>query len=568
MPVSAEVGMAAWDDEVDVLVVGTGAAGLSAAITAADAGARTLVVESTGRWGGTSMRSGGGLWMPANPLMLREGRHDSAELALAYLDAVVGDAGPASSPERRRAFVDTVPAVHTLLERLGVEWVACRDYPDYYPEAPGGATGRGIEVRPFDTRRLGTWFRYARAAEGSSPPVPVMTDDVWLLARAWSTPDGFARGARFVGRTLAGVARGRRLYGMGAALTSSLMAVVRRQATPVLLRTPLTELVVEGGVVTGAVLGGGHAAEGLPRASRRVRANGGVVLAAGGFAHRREWREEHHGIPGYSSAADGDLGTGIEAGVAAGGTTALMDDAWWGPAVPLPDGSHVFILSERSMPFGIVVDAVGDRFTNESASYVDFGHDLLRHHARVPSIPCWLILDVRSRRRYLFTPMAAGLRSLRDAGTVVVADTLDDLARLLHLAPTRLRATVERFNRFARAGVDEDFHRGDSAYDRYYGDPRVRPNPNLGPIERGPFTAVQLVPGDLGTKGGLLTDEHARVLTAAGTAIPGLYAAGNTTASVMGRTYPGPGATLAPAVVFGHLGARHASGRAKGAVAA
>ena len=552
--------MAEWDDEVDVLVVGSGAAGLSAAITAAEAGARTLVVESTARWGGTSMRSGGGLWMPANPLMLREGRHDTAEKALRYLDAVIGDVGPASSPERRRAFVETVPGVFTLLERLGVEWVAAKDYPDYYPDVPGGMIGRGVEVQPFDTKRLGSWFRYARAADGSSPPVPVKTDDFWLLTRAWSTPDGFVRGARFAARTALGLAAGKRLYGMGAALTSSLMHVVRSQSTPVLLSTPLTELVVEDGTVTGAVLGNGPVAAGrAPGAqrTRRVRVRGGVVLAAGGFAHRREWREKYHGVPGYTSAADGDHGTGIEAGVAAGGALALMDDAWWGAAVPLPDGSNGFLLSERSMPFGIVVDATGDRFTNESASYIDVGHDMLRR----PS-PCWLVLDARSRRRYLFSPMAAGLGKLREAGTLVVADTLDDLARLMHLAPERLAATVARFNGFARAGVDEDFHRGDSAYDRYYGDPRVKPNPNLGPIERGPFTALQVVPGDLGTKGGLLTDEHARVLTEHGRPVEGLYAAGNSTASVMGRTYPGPGATLAPAVVFGHLGATHAAGRA------
>ncbi|MBE7702001.1 FAD-dependent oxidoreductase [Oerskovia sp. Sa1BUA8] len=543
-----------WDDEVDVLVVGTGAAGLSAAIAAADAGSKVLLVEGTDRWGGTTMRSGGGLWMPANPLMARDGVDDSVEKALTYLDAVVEDAGPATSPERKRAFVEAVPEVVTSLEKHGVRWVRATDYPDYYPEQPGGMVGRSIEARAFDTRRLGSWIKYSRMTDGGMP-LPLRTDDVWLLARAWSSASGFVRGARFVGRTLGSLVRGQRPAGIGAALVCSLMQVVRDQGTPVLLSTPLVELVVEDDAVVGAVLGG-------PAVPRTVRTRGGVVVAAGGFAHRTEWREKYHGVPGWSAAADGDLGTGIEAGVAAGGTLALMDDAWWGAGVPVEGGMNGFVLSERSMPYSILVDQEGRRYTNESASYIDFGHAMLEHDSTTPSIPSWLVLDARARRKYLFTIAPSGTKKLEKAGTLVVADTLEDLARLLHIAPENLAATVERFNGFARSGVDEDFHRGDSLYDRYYGDPGVRPNPNLGPIEKGPFTAVKIVPGDLGTKGGLLTDEHGAVLREDLTPVPGLYAAGNSTAAVTGRTYPGPGSTIGPAVVFGYLGARHAARRA------
>lgn len=543
-----------WDDEIDVLVVGTGAAGLSAAIAAADAGSKVLLVEGTDRWGGTTMRSGGGLWMPANPLMARDGVDDSVEKALTYLDAVVEDAGPATSPERKRAFVEAVPEVVTSLEKHGVRWVRATDYPDYYPEQPGGMVGRSIEARAFDTRRLGSWIKYSRMTDGGMP-LPLRTDDVWLLARAWSSASGFVRGARFVGRTLGSLVRGQRPAGIGAALVCSLMQVVRDQGTPVLLSTPLVELVVEDDAVVGAVLGG-------PAGPRTVRTRGGVVVAAGGFAHRTEWREKYHGVPGWSAAADGDLGTGIEAGVAAGGTLALMDDAWWGAGVPVEGGMNGFVLSERSMPYSILVDQEGRRYTNESASYIDFGHAMLEHDSTTPSIPSWLVLDARARRKYLFTIAPSGTKKLEKAGTLVVADTLEDLARLLHIAPENLAATVERFNGFARSGVDEDFHRGDSLYDRYYGDPGVRPNPNLGPIEKGPFTAVKIVPGDLGTKGGLLTDEHGAVLREDLTPVPGLYAAGNSTAAVTGRTYPGPGSTIGPAVVFGHLGARHAARRA------
>lgn len=543
-----------WDDEVDVLVVGTGAAGLSAAIAASDAGSKVLLVEGTDRWGGTTMRSGGGLWMPANPLMVRDGVDDSVDKALTYLDAVVEDAGPATSPERKRAFVEAVPEVVTSLEKHGVRWVRATDYPDYYPEQPGGMVGRSIEARAFDTRRLGSWIRYSRMTDGGMP-LPLRTDDVWLLARAWSSASGFVRGARFVGRTLGSLVRGQRPAGIGAALVCSLMQIVREQGTPVLLSTPLVELVVEDDAVVGAVLGG-------PAGPRTVRTRGGVVIAAGGFAHRTEWREKYHGVPGWSAAAEGDLGTGIEAGVEAGGTLALMDDAWWGAGVPVEDGMNGFVLSERSMPYSILVDQEGRRYTNESASYIDFGHAMLEHDRTTPSIPSWLVLDARARRKYLFTIAPSGTKKLEKAGTLVVADTLEDLARLLHIAPQNLAATVERFNGFARSGVDEDFHRGDSLYDRYYGDPGVKPNPNLGPIEKGPFTAVKIVPGDLGTKGGLLTDEHGAVLREDLTPVPGLYAAGNSTAAVTGRTYPGPGSTIGPAVVFGYLGARHAARRA------
>ncbi|WP_430786647.1 FAD-dependent oxidoreductase [Actinoplanes sp. G11-F43] len=535
-----------WDREVDVLVVGTGAAGLTAAITAAHAGARVLVVESTAKWGGTTALSGGGLWMPTNPLV----PGDSVDKALTYMEAAIGEAGPASSPERRRAFVETVPEVYALLAGLGVRWTAAKEYPDYYPDRPGGMTGRGIESEPFDTRRLGDWFATFRGRD--SIPAPLKTDDVWLLSRAWSTPSGFVRGARFVLRTLGGLVTGKRLFGIGGALSGSLMAILLEQKVEVLLSTPLTGLVQDGdGTVLGATVGDGT----------RVRALGGVILGAGGFANNTAWRQEHHGVPGYSSAAEGDLGDPIRIARDAGAELALMDDAWWGASVPVGAGHHQFVLSERSMPFSIVVDSAGDRFTNESASYIDFGHAILERNRTVPAIPSWLILDTRHRRRYLFNAFLQGTGKMRETGVVRSAKTLDELATGLGMDPARLRATVDRFNGFARSGVDEDFGRGRTVYDNYYGDPRVKPNPNLGTIEKGPFTAVQLVPGDLGTKGGLLTDADGRVLKAVGEPIPGLYAAGNTTASVMGRTYPGPGATIAPAVVFGYRAARAAVGR-------
>ncbi|MDY7105974.1 MAG: FAD-dependent oxidoreductase [Actinomycetota bacterium] len=546
--------MTQWDETVDVLVVGSGAAGLAAAMTAGDAGLSVLVLESTDRWGGSTSMSGGGMWLPNNPLMARDGAGDSRDEALAYLEATVGDAGPATSAARKEAFVDTIGEWVELAERLGVRFARATDYPDYYPERDGGKIGRALEVEPFDRNRIGPWWDSARAAS-DGVPLPAKTDDFWLLSRAWSSPSGFVRGARFVGRTVVGLARRQKLVGMGGALTGALLDVVLGQGGRLWLSSPATELVVEDGRVVGAVV-----RRDRQERSVRVRATRGVVLAGGGFAHRTEWREKYHGIDGYSSANEGDLGTPIEIAQDLGAAVALMDDAWWGASIPAPDDEHApaFLVGERSYPYTIIVDARGERFANESASYVDLGHHMLEHSATVDG-PYWMIADARHGRRYLrsFAIMPGLTKALRAAGLIRTEPTLAELASAIGVDPGRLAATVERFNGLARTGVDHDFGRGSSAYDRYYGDPLVHPNPNLGPLERGPFTAIQLVPGDLGTKGGLLTDEDARVLSEDGSPIAGLYASGNNAASVMGHTYPGPGSTLGPAVVFGHRAARH-----------
>jgi 3-oxosteroid 1-dehydrogenase len=540
-----------WDREVDVLVAGSGAAGMTAAVTAADLGLSVLVAESTERWGGTTMRSGGGLWLPDNPVMKHAGIRDSRAEALTYLQAAIGDPDIPSSTARREAFVDAVTPLVELLSRLGVQWIPALKYPDYYPDRPGGKIGRSLEVKPFNARRLGDWLATSRI--GDAIPVPLRNGDVYLLSRAWSTPSGFVAGAAFVFRTLGGLVTGRKLVGMGGALMLSLGDIARRQGVELRLSSPVTELVKDDdGRVVGAVLA-------TPDGPVRVHARRGVVLGAGGFANNTAWRQKYQGIPGYSSAAEGDLGTAIELGRDAGGALDYLDDAWWGASVPLPGTQPLFVLNERSDPFSIVVDQTGQRYLNESESYIDFGHDLLARDGIVPANPSWLVLDARHRRRYMFSALLVGGKRLFAEGIAVKADTLNGLAEAMGVDRETFLATVERFNGFARTGVDEDFGRGRTAYDRYYGDPRVKPNPNLGPIEKGPFTAVKLVPGDLGTKGGLVTDEHARVLTEAGEPIPGLYAAGNTTASVMGHTYPGPGSTIGPAAVFGYLAARHAA---------
>lgn len=536
-----------FDHTVDVVVVGTGAARFATAMGAADDGLTVLMLESTEKWGGSTSMSGGGMWLPNNALMQRAGVGDSRDEGLTYLEATVGDTGRSTTRARKEAFVDGIEDFISTAEKHGMEFVRATDYPDYYPELPGGKIGRAVEVKPLDAKLIGPWWKTLRAGMA----LPLKTDDVWLLGRAWSTPSGVVRGAQLVFRALGGAARGQRLVGIGTGLaTSFLGAVVLRQGVPLWLNAPLHDLIVVGDRVVGVRT----TRDGKPFT---IGASRGVMLAAGGFESNRDWRQKYHGIDGAPSGNPGNLGGAIEAAQSAGAAVELMDDAWWGASVAAAPGhAPNFLVGERSMPYSMMVDSAGRRFANESESYVDLGHHMLEHDR---GGTYWLLADRRHARRYLrpyvLDPKAN--RAMKVAGIVVKADSLDELAQRLEMAPASLRATVHRFNGFARSGIDGDFGRGNSAYDRYYGDPTVHPNPCLGPLEKGPFTAFKVVVGDLGTKGGVVTDEDGRALREDGSIIEGLYSAGNNSASVMGHTYPGPGSTIGPAVVFGMRAARH-----------
>jgi 3-oxosteroid 1-dehydrogenase len=536
-----------FDHSYDVIVVGSGAAGMSTAMGAADEGLNVLILESAETWGGNTARSGGGMWLPNNPLMRRDGVGDSREDALTYLEATVGDEGRSTSRARKEAYVDSVDDFVLTAEKYGMRFARAAEYPDYYPELPGGKIGRSIEVEPFDTHRIGEWWERCEAPAA----LPLKTDDVWLVSRSWSTVSGMVRGAQVVGRALRGAVRRQRLAGIGAGLASAFLdIVVQQQGTELWLESPLEELLIEDGRVVGVRT----TRDGRPIT---IGATRGVMLAGGGFEHNAAWRLELQGVEGHSSGAHSNVGSVIALAREAGAATELMDDAWWGGSVAAPPGGEpAFIVAERSLPHSLMVDAQGDRFVNESESYVDLGHHMLEHDKNGAY---WLVMDAQFTRRYLrtFALDPKGNRAMREAGILVKAPTLAELARGIDVDPTRLTSTVDRFNAFSRAGIDGDFGRGNSAYDRYYGDPLNLPNPNLGTVEKGPFTAYRVVVGDLGTKGGVVADEHSRALREDGTPIAGLYTSGNTSASPMGRTYPGPGSTLGPAVVFGMRAARH-----------
>ncbi|GAA4527874.1 3-oxosteroid 1-dehydrogenase [Amycolatopsis samaneae] len=542
------------DNQFDVVVVGSGAAGMTAALAAAHLGLDVVVVEKASHFGGSTARSGGGVWIPGNHALRAAGIDEPPERAREYLASIVGDTVP---PERRAAYLARGPEVLRFVcdhSPLRFRWV--RDYSDYHPEAPGGRPGgRSVEPAALDGRLLGPELANLEPPY-SAPPlgVPLTQADYRWLSLIARHPRGILRLLGLGMRWLAGRARGHRQLVMGQALAAGLRAGLQRANVEVWLDTPLLDLRTEGNKVTG-VLVRRDGTETLLRARR------GVILACGGFEHNEEMRTKYQRAPigtEWTVGAKANTGDGITAGLKLGAALDLMDDAWWGPSMPLTGGPW-FALAERSRPGCLMVDAGGERFVNESAPYVEAVHAMYGEgDGPGEHIPTWLVFDQRYRDRYMFTglgPRQPLPGRWFKAGIAAKSSTLTGLADRIGVPAEALTSTVSRFNDFARRGVDEDFHRGRSAYDHYYGDPRNRPNPSLGPLDRAPYYAVKIVPGDLGTKGGLLTDEHARVLREDGSVIAGLYAAGNTSAAVMGRTYAGPGATIGPAMVFGYLAA-------------
>ena len=545
------------DHTVDVVVVGAGGAGMTAALAAEDKGLDTLLVEKSAYFGGSTARSGGGVWIPNNYALRSAGVPDSLADAKRYLASIVGDV---VHEARRDAFLERGPeALEFVRDHSAADFMWVPEYSDYYPEAPGGrATGRSVEPRPLNGKIIGEELRRMHPPYAKAPAGMVVTQANYRwMSLAMRTFKGPLTTLRIVlGRMLNLLLR-RPMYAMGQALTIGLRKGLLDAGVPIWYESELTELLLEGDRVVGVrLLRDGQEVT--------VRARHGVVLASGGFEKNLEMRERHQRSPittEWTTGAPSNTGGGISAGVAAGADVALMDDAWWGPTIPLTGGPY-FCLSERNLPGAIIVNQAGRRYANEASPYVDAVHAMYDGEAEtgVAHIPSWMILDQRYRNRYLF----AGLGPRQPVpgrwykhGTLFKSETVEGLAEQIGVDPAGLAETVQRFNELARTGVDTDFHRGDSAYDKYYGDPTNKPNPCLGPIDQAPFYAVKIVPGDLGTKGGIVTDEHARALRPDGSVIDGLYAAGNASAAVMGHTYAGAGSTIGPAMVFGYLAALH-----------
>ncbi len=552
--------------EYDVLVVGTGASGMAAAVTAATQGLKVLVVEKAPVYGGTTARSGGWLWVPGTKLASEQGIQEPEGAARAYLQH---EAGTHFDPARVDAFIENGPkAIDFFTSKTCVQFDMPPVFPDYHAEAQGGLPGgRSMVTRPFDGRELGE--RIAQLA----PPVPELTvfgmmlgsgKELWHFLRAFKSFESFFYVAKRFGGHLLDVLR----YGRGMTLTNG-NALAGRLAKagmdlgiPVWLSSPVKKLIVEGDRVSGAV---------VEREGQRieVRARRGVVLACGGFPHDVERRKQLFphtptGREHYTPSPEANTGDGLRLGESVGGWVdpTIPNAAAWCPTsvVPRKDGTQGVMphFIDRAKPGLIAVTADGKRFGNEALSYHDFVQNLVKacKASGQREFSAWLICDHKHLREYGLGavapfPLPIG-RHLR-SGYLKRAASIAELARKIGVPAANLSEQVATFNRDAETGVDSRFGKGSTAYNRYQGDSLVQPNPCMAPIAKGPFYALKVVIGEIGTFAGLATDASCRVITQDNSVVPGLYAVGNDAASVMGGNYPGAGITLGPALTFGYV---------------
>ncbi|AYD03901.1 FAD-dependent oxidoreductase [Neorhizobium sp. NCHU2750] len=552
----------------DVIVIGSGAAGLSAAVVAACEGQRVLVVEKTDRVGGTTAISGGMVWVPANSKMAAAGRSDSLDQARTYLDATVPKG---LDPALREAFLKRGnEAIDYLESHSEVKLQPVVTYPDYYPDQPGAVLGaRVLESVPFDAGALGPWFSRLR-----SPLPDFMLLGGMMVSRAdiphWRR---FAKSPRSAMKVIRLVAqylwqrtrhsRGTTLY-LGNALVGRLLLSAIKAGVVIETETEVLSLLQDGAAVIGI------------RAKQdgtvvEIGARKGVILATGGFSHDPELRRKY--LPqalGEGTATIGsNSGTGgLRLGLAAGGTIApSQGGGFWVPASPYTDadGNKRYFphtVTDRGKPGLIAVNRHGVRFTNEARSYHEFVKAQIEEGA--DACPAWLVCDAAFLWKYglgRVKPFSLNPSRYVREGYLFKAASLDELAQQIGLPTGSLSRTVAAFNKDAKNGVDPEFGRGGDAYQRHLGDADVKPNPCIAPILKAPFFAVPVYPADLGTAAGLTTSKDGEVLGEDGKPIAGLYACGNDMASIMNGAYPGPGITIGPAVVFGYIVGRHCAAR-------
>ena len=554
--------MVNWDKSVDLLIAGSGGGGMVAALAAIDSGIEPLVVEKQALIGGATGMSGGMVWLPNNPLMRAEGIPDSHEDGLAYFDDVVGDIGEASSPARREMFLTAGYEMVDFLTREGVRLVRCPGYSDYYPNHKGGnAAGRSVEGIPYDAAALGDWSdKLQRMDKNWNRGFVVKTSELRSVQYFNRSPRAFAVAMRVFLRTRVARLRRREILTNGASLIGQMLMrlIDQRGEPPVWTNTAMDDLIVADGRVVGARVT-------RDGASLNVEARRGVLLAAGGFGHnaemRRQYSADQPNEAKWSIANAGDTGEVLQTAMRLGAKTDLLDEAWWLPMVFISDPGAVSLGSGRQRPGAIYVDGTGRRFCNESNSYVEVGKAMYANKA----VPCWQIFDEGYVGRYVSGANPFKKRRLPEAlieqGAIKRAYTLASLAREIDVPAEELEQTVRRFNEFAAKGLDPDFGRGQSAYNDCLGDPGYKPNAALGPLDRAPYYATRVFPADVGTCGGVITNEHAQVLDEHDRVIDGLYATGNITATVMGRTYLGAGGSIANTMIFGYVAGRHAAGR-------
>ena len=553
-----------WD--TDLLVVGSGAGALTAANTAAELGLKVLIIEKAHLWGGTSATSGGTLWIPCTRHMEQAGAADSHDEAFAYLHGLIGDEVPES---RLRAYINNASRMlHFLEDKCGTKFQSVT-YADYHMDLEGAKEHRSHEPLPMTAGQLGPDYltlqpmhcaaqAFGRVNWTISEARPMITRRpgwIWTMLKIMTRyyldlPQRYK------------TPRDRRLTA-GNSLLGQLRRALNERQVPLRLGVSLRELTVENGQVTGALVD--YVGQSIAITARR-----GVILAAGGFEQNDEMRRRNLGeisSTQWSGSQHNNTGDAIQEAEKIGAALEFMDSAWWAPCFKFGDEDRARpTFAERSLPGCMIINQQGKRYMNESASYHVAGGEMMRRHSdECATIPSWFVFDARYRDQYPVGPIFPGppmldrtlKPSIRDM--LKKGESIAALAEAIGVESVVLDATFNRFNEYAAKGEDPDFHRGVNGYDRYYGDPRNQPNPCLAPLSKAPFYAIKIFPGDIGTKGGILTDENGAALNTDHQPIKGLYAIGNTSASVMGRTYPGAGSTLGPAMTFGYLAAHHAA---------
>ncbi|AQA19361.1 3-oxosteroid 1-dehydrogenase [Halioglobus japonicus] len=562
-----------WDYSFDVVVVGSGNGGMTAALCTYEMGTRdVLVIEKSDQYGGSSSISGGGVWIPGNRYAKAAGAEDSFDKAKTYLRQLITEE---EVPEYQLdAFLTNGPKmVDFLHERTRVCYQTLEHYPDYYTNLDGAMAGhRSMEPATFDASELGEEWRRLRRTHpmmhiggrigitqveaavfvGQQPGWMKMAGKLvldYILDFSWRLRDKFHRR---LATGCAGVAR--------------LRASMLDRDMPLWLNTGMTQLIQEDGKVVGLEM----EREGK---TLRIQARKGVVLAAGGFEHNQQMREAYLPKPTdhqWSAGTLDNTGDAHQEGLRLGAKMHRMDEAWWCNTIS-PPGEEIPRLSimEKSYPGSIVVNPAGERFSNESQNYMAFQLETFEKHTEEnPTYPTWQVFDADFRSKYFVGPIYTSQlmpdflvpwKRYEQENFMAKADTIAELAAKISVDAEGLEKTVGRMNEFACKGVDDDLHRGESAYDRYYGDPRMEPNPCLGPVAKAPFYAVRVDPGDFGTQGGMVITANAEVVHEDGSVIEGLYACGNCSAPTL-PCYPGPGATLGPSMTFGYQAAKAITG--------
>lgn len=548
------------DETFDFIIVGSGGGSMCAALVVKAMGMNPLILEKTDLFGGTTAKSGGIMWIPNNRFMAEDGVEDSTEKAMTYLDHVVGDHNdtPGATRERRLAYVTEAPRMIDFLVDQDIKLRRHHYWPDYYSNLPGAVEqGRAVFAELFDAAALGPARTKLRP---NFVPVPVRSEEMWELPLFKTTWLGKLTMAKVAWRMLTAKLTGKHWVGSGAALQGRMFHKALKTGVDMRNNAGVERLLMdESGRVKGVLAR-------IDGEEKIIAARHGVLVNAGGFAHNQEMRDIYQ--PGtsaeWTATCPGDTGEMIREMIRIGAAIAQMEEMVGNQAALPPEHPDriTLVVSELTKPHSMVIDQSGERYLNETQSYMSFCQEMLARNKVVPAVPSWLVFDSQYMAKYMVAGTLPGTKkpkSWLEQGWLKKADTVAELAALCGIDPAKMNASVDRFNGFAREGKDADFDRGGRAYDRFLGDKAHAPSPSMGTIEKPPFYAYRFYPGDVGTYGGVITDTHARVLREDGSVIPGLYATGTSTASVMGRAYPGAGASVGPSFVWGYVAAKHAT---------